>query len=671
MEPLAVAGSVFVAVAILILPGLAVAAALGLRGIALVAASAPTSVAVVGVSGVLANSVGLQFSAVPVVVVTTIASAGGWFIGRFTRRRNHHLKGKILLPALVGFAVAALAMVIIWLVVLPQTDALDTSYDGVFHLNAVAWILDTGDGSAFHLYRVNHPGSGLAFYPAGWHDIVALTVQISHTNIPAANNSTWLAVAIAAWIPGSVMLADVLLGHRFDRKLLIPVSAVASTVFIAFPLLLWDWGALYPTFLAYAIMPTGVALAVAVISPRLRLRMGIRYSALDSHRFMALIALCLWAAGAAFAHPRSLFTWALFVLPLAGAALVSALSRWWAIPRYRRRIMVWAPVSIVVVSTTVVVGLVIAARYFGLAERPISDRLNGGPATAHQGIFDAIGQVLLQAPILSPSEQAATPSLVVAVLVVLGLVLAAIRRETRWILVSYLVVAALYVLAAGSNGDLAKVLTAPWYKDKYRLISALPIVGVVLATMPVAAGITALKGLGHGRRVIAIAGAALLATGAWLSPGLGEAARATAVKFELPQGDKHGALLNQDDLRLLEELPDHLPDGELLLGNPWNGSVLAQVIGDREAVFPHFTGSWDVDRIVLATSLDHISTDPVVCDAVRSLNARWLFYDPELMWGGDPQADFFAAIDRAAVSGEFVPVARSGSATLYRIDQCD
>jgi hypothetical protein len=78
---------------------------------------------------------------------------------------------------------------------------------------------------------------------------------------------------------------------------------------------------------------------------------------------------------------------------------------------------------------------------------------------------------------------AVAPALALAV--ILGVVAALRTRRTRWIVASFVLVAALFVLAAGSDSVLAKLLTGVWYKDRFRLEAALPVLGVPLATLGV------------------------------------------------------------------------------------------------------------------------------------------------------------------------------------------
>ncbi|BDZ45899.1 hypothetical protein GCM10025866_18080 [Naasia aerilata] len=252
--------------------------------------------------------------------------------------------------------------------------------------------------------------------------------------------------------------------------------------------------------------------------------------------------------------------------------------------------------------------------------------------------------------------------------------MAVVTPEWRWAAVAWLLVAALYCLAAGSNSDFAKLATGIWYKDKYRLISLLPVILVPLAAAALARYAGAAATAGRARRTAGAAGLALLTAGilaaAWFGPSLTQTRAAIATVYEVPDGPKDGALLNRDELDLLERLPELTPKDAVVVGNPWNGSTLSWAVGDREPLFPHLTGDWGADRLTVANGLDQLAANPEVCAALGRLGAEYLFVAPGLLWNGDPQAGAFAAIDRTDPAAIGEEVAREGDAALYRITAC-
>src|SRR5690606_16511224 len=164
----------------------------------------------------------------------------------------------------VVIVLAGTAVTLPALIAMGSLDALSQSYDGVFHLNAVAYLLDTGDASSFHLYRMTHPGDDVEFYPAAWHATVALVVQLTGASVPGASNAVWTGVAALVWVPGAALATSCILRKRAAGA----IGALLASAFAAFPMLLLSWGTLYPTGLAYAGIPFGIAVLVALVDRR-------------------------------------------------------------------------------------------------------------------------------------------------------------------------------------------------------------------------------------------------------------------------------------------------------------------------------------------------------------------------------------------------------------------
>jgi hypothetical protein len=257
---------------------------------------------------------------------------------------------------------------------------------------------------------------------------------------------------------------------------------------------------------------------------------------------------------------------------------------------------------------------------------------------------------------------------VLAVAVLIGIVAAGRRRGFRWMAVAYASVAILFALAAGSDDVLTKLLTALWYKDRYRLSSVLPVLGVTLATF----GILALAARVRGRlmRTLPLVLAAATASSAILGLAVGGLPRDVAFVFRLPSTAASTEVVSAAQIEFLRASASWIPPDQRVLGDPWDGSALSLVYGGREPVFPHVNGQWDAQRAILATRLDGIGDDPAVCAALDALRVRFVVYAPHEFGGGDPSGNKFAAIHAAVQAGLFTTVATDGDSSLLRIDQC-
>lgn len=649
------------ALLVLLLPGIACGMAVGLRGLPLLALAGPLGVAVTAGIAVLLPLLQVGFAWWHPLAAAALVLAGSAALRRELPDRVLTRRDLALLAAIAASGTAA-AVVAFGAMSL---GAINSTYDGVFHLNAVAHILSTGNGSSAELYRMTHPGDDpIEFYPAAWHDLVAGTVQLSGVPIPLATNATWVAVTAAVWVPGVMLLAATAFGAGGRRRTAL-LAAPFATVFAAAPYLLLDWGTLFPTGLAYALLPAGLALLASA------LRVG-GAGALAPTRGALLAALALWAVAAGLSHPRSLFGFVVLGTPLVLGWAAGQVKRRWPVPRARRRLLLGGGAAVAAAGALAAAGWAYVYRTFDVANRPIAEHLNGGPATAGQDLVASAVQALLNSPIVSPAEQAVAPAWLLSAAVLAALVLAVRRPEWRWAAAAWLLAAVLYCLAAGSNSDVAKLATGLWYKDKYRLISLLPVIAA-----PLLAGAFALAAAWAVRRGVrratvavlsAVAAGALLAT-AWWGPTLAQTRAAIAAVHAVP-AVKAGALLDRAEVQLLKALPELTPPDAVIIGNPWNGSALSWAIGGREALFPHLTGDWDADRLTVAAGLDRIGDDPAVCAALDRLGAKFLLTSDGLLWGGDPQAGAFAGIDWTEPERVGELVAREGGSALYRITEC-
>jgi hypothetical protein len=651
-------------------PGLLAARLLGLRGTAMLAMAGPVSIAVIGVAGVILQVAGIRFGPLALAGFWVIVLAAVVGIAWALRVRRHASPAEPIAPVVLAMVVAGLVLAFVAILPLPQPDAVSQSYDAVFHLNGAASILQYGDASSLHLYRLTNPGDDVEFYPAAWHSLVALIAEITGSGVPRATTAAWVATSAAIWVPGIVWLTEAAFGRRFARLPLLCAATLLSVAFVAFPYGLLDFGTLYPNGLAYALLPAGIAV-VLVLRRRWAGWAGDGEAApVDPVLLRPWLLALIWLVAEVFAHPRSLFGAALFIVPILVADGIGWARRRAREPGGRRRVAIGVT-AVAGGSLLLLAGALVGALlYFEVGLRGISDRLNGGPALADQTLPEAVLQVLGAAPVVR-SGIAVTPSIGIALLVLAGIVIAIRQGRTAWLVASFVAVAALFILASTSDSDLAKILTGAWYKDKFRLSALLPIASVPLAAGAVAWLLAAASRMRH--RVLRLATpvlGALLATALAVPAFVGLNTSLVAL-FEIPE-TKDGHLVGDDLWTLLTvDVPRIVPEGERVMGNPWQGAVLTWVLSGREPVYAHLTGRWWADRNLVGESLDTAASNPEVCAALERLNAHYVVVDQGRLWGGGAQSSRFAGIDGVAEAPGFDEVAAVGTARLYRISACD
>lgn len=617
------------ALALVVVPGLLVVLVAGVRGVLAAALSPVLSVAVVAGTAVAAQMMGVRLGLAALVAGT----AGALLVVGAVRCAGRSTRGeeeveadgwRPLWAGLLGAGAAAVALAVGLARGMGAADRWPQTFDAVFHLSAVDHVQRTGDGSALTLGTIVVPGQASSFYPAAWHDLVALVASWTGLTAPVAANAVALVAAAVVWPLGCVALTRVALG---PSPVALTAGAALAGAVSASPVLLTGYGTLWPNALATALLPACLALLADLV--------GLGPSRAVP-RWVGWPMLGAGAAGLALAHPNAVVTLAV----VGGAALVVG---WWGRGVWRRAASLVAALA---------VGWVVTLS-------PAFDAQRATSWPARQRASQALGEWLLLAPQRVPIP------LLVAGLALLGCVVAARRPALRWLLAAHLTAGALFVLVAGSDGRLSRLVSGAWWDDPFRLAALVGLAGVPLAALgvdtvvrwatvrlPRPAALPALVPLAALVAVVVVTGLAVPDT-----------ARVVSTWY------RPDSMLTPTERAFLGGIGDVVPAGERVVGNPWNGAALSGPLADREAVFPHLVGRWDPDRRLLATSLSTAAGTTPVCDALDRLDVGYVLTGPDGFWSGDPRRASYRGLEVAGRDG-FVGVARAGRVTLWRVTAC-
>lgn len=622
----AAAPAVAAAAGVLLVPGLVVGLALRATGLRLWALAPALSATLVAVGAVLADALGVPWTpwvpgllAALVVVLLAVLQAGvqrwrregraaaGGHAEAGRRRRSAGwlataglLLGAVLAAAQLTAAVSSPALV-------------GQGTDVVHHLNSVRYALDTGSASSLTIGLMD---SGSGFYPAAWHGVVSLVAQLSGATLPVCTNAVSLVVSAVVWPAGSALLAAQVL----PRSSVVPMAAgVLSAAFPVFPHLLLIWGIVYPAFLATALLPVALALALAALgrgepaSPTGRAARG------------AVLAVGV-LPGLALAHPSAGGALLVLGLPSALAAAGGGLRRLARRPRGRLLVV------LALAAASAVAGALLAAVLSSSLVSSVS-RFPWPPrATAAQ----ATGEVLLG---VGPGGGDAVWW--ASLLVLVGAVRLVLLHRSRALVVGGCLAAALYVIAQSTTTN---VLTGLWYNDSHRVAVLVTVVAVPLAAVGAAAVVAALParvarlrrrrpvddepgaatgapGTTRGRARTAVAALAVLALclGAVLLPGDGRESSRRALDVAYGSDRSDAQLLDRAELRLLARVPGLVPEGDVVAVDPYDGGELVYALADRKALSHRRTPS----ARLAEERLDEVGTSPEVCDAVRDEGVRY------------------------------------------------
>lgn len=639
--------AVVVAAGIVFVPGLALGVALGLRRLPLASLAPALSTSLIAVASLVAPAVGLRWTVIPLLLLTVLAVIAAIVVRRFVLGGT--LWDAPRDPALrragtISLVVAAALLSFRFLVALPAPDAFAATFDNVFHLNAVQYALDTGSASSLTIGRMNSPGGGLGFYPAAWHALAALVVQLAGVSVPVGVNALTLVVAAMVWPLGVVALLVQLLP---PRPALIVATGLTAAALPTFPYLLVIWGSLYPLLLAIALVPAAAAATWSMIRAA---------EQRDMRRFWTMIVLqVLVSPGIAIAHPGAALIWLTIAAIMVGSEMLRASVR----RRGIRRAALVLGAAAIAVAWLAVLQIV----------RPPASQLHWQPT---QSVSQAVGELATYAM----NEWAMALPLA---LLTLGGIVTALRRRSPGDLVllwSHATLGALFVTAAGGSQAVRILLTGPWYTDIARISSFIGLSAAPLAAVGAAsAWAVAIAWIGRIRaRPLTARGITRAAIGAGIIAVL--ATQATVVR---PTTSKLASVLtpsaasdavSPDELTLMRRLDRFVPAGATIVADPWSGAAFAYAVADRRVFPSHLLYDPTPDQTQILQHLSGSTPGGPVCTAVKRTNTRFVlsFGGPQI--GGVDRSSELPGLLRLDDSRMVALMFRVGAARLYRITGC-
>lgn len=640
-----------------VVPGLLVGRAAGLRGVVAWGAAPLLSVGLVAVSAVSAGQLGIGWGApVPLAAAGLVAAVAAGV----RRLRGHRPEWAGLRAAVArtgpdgrwtGVAAAAgtlVAAALGWVSAVAgmgRPDAVSHTFDANFHYNAVARILATGNASSMDVGRLVS-GADTAFYPGAWHGVVSLVAPLAGTpGIVTASNMVALAVVLISWPLSCLLLVRQVVGRSAGAALATPVLSLG---FVAFPWTLVTYGALWPNLLGVALLPAALAAALTYAGHATASTLGRRGA-------LVLTAAAVVTLG--LAHPNAVF----------GLAVVAVCPMVWGLGRYMRlrvRDHRWVPAVAAALAATAMTVAVAWLMFASALLAGVRSYTWDPTETWPQGLVS----VLTNAPNGSSEAWA------ISALVLVGALVALRRFRTSWLTATHVATGLLYVVAASTSSS---PWTGAWYNDSPRLAAMVPVTAVPLAVL----GVLALAGLV--RRALAASPdtgwlrrprpAVLTALGVLvlvlLSGGLYQRSHTDQLAsiYRTPQD----ALLEPGQEDFLLRAGGMLPADAVVAENPWAGNALLWALSGRKVLFAHLTGVWTAEQRVIAERLHDAAADPSVCPALAATGVGYALTGPLTLSSGNPLSATFPGLDDLEGAAGFELMARDGPRALYRITACE
>lgn len=654
--PLAVA-----CVALLFVPGGILAAALGLRGLSMWAAAPVLTVSMSAATAIVCGKAGIPWTIWPLLAVAALASAIAWFVRRGLDKRFklesspwHFRLTAASAGQFAGLTVGALLIAWQLVRVFGEPENISQTFDNIFHLNAVRYVLDTGNASALTLTSMTNGGNPPYFYPAAWHGLVALVVQLSGASLAASVNVFNLVVAALVWTLGCMALTRSIVG---DKPWIVGFAGILAACFSSFPILLLDFGVLYPNFLANCMIPLGLA-AVAVF---FGMGTDTKWHPLARYAVAPLSALAI-----AIAHPNGAMTLVALSVPV---ALFSYGRRYWGSGLWRT-----SPRQTVVVT----VGLLAAMAALVVVWKVVRPPAEAAFWDRIQLPAGAVGQIVTNSAMGRPAAW------VVSALMLIGIYAAVRTRSHGWLLGCFAVTAVLFITVSGvERGYWRNVLTGVWYNDSYRLAAILPITALPLAALGFGwlwQGISRLltermaKQAGSPLEQRRGASAVVAAAGMLLALVLTFSMQGAPIKVAIASAGHNyaespdSALVSSDELALINQLDDLVGPDDVIAASPWAGAAMAYALAGRRTTSMHTLSTYSANVTIINDALRDANTNPEVCPAVKATGVRYVLdFGPREVHGGQHS---FPGLENLQDSPAVELVKQIGDAKLYRLVAC-
>lgn len=617
-----------VSAAVVLLPGIAVAFSLRMRGMLLWGFAPAAGVAALAVSATVLGWTGLRWSvwtaAATVAVLIVLIGLLMTHLGDGGVPRSRSAGTALVLALAAGALFGAIRMAAI----IGAPENISQTNDATFHLNALRFVHESGSASSFDLLGTI---GASGFYPAAWHAIASLVMDISGVDVVGAANATSLAIAGPIW---TLSIASFVWCVTNGARLATGAAALMAPALFAFPFNMLDFGVLYPYALSLAIVPGTLAVLVAAL--RGRERSDDRRTQ-SGRIWSAAIASLVGFVAMGFAQPSALLTWVI------GAVMIGAsvLLRGWNEPAARRR---RRAVGLLCVGAT---GVAVWAAITSLSSSALW-------APQKPALPAAIDLVL-------NASTGSGPVIIVSVLAIVGTIAAVRRAELRWVVAFGTAIAFLTLVAVSVQNESIRALLSAWYADPHRFTAMMPLVVVPLAAIGLDAVASRCRGRGwSAAAALVLLVAVVVETLVWTVVG--------SSSGHTSYGESDRSYLSVDERGLLEELPQYVEPGERVLGNPSAGAAFGYALSGVDVVPRTWSMPQSADFQVLRDDLVRLADDPAVCAAVGDLGIDYVLDFGSSAKGPGKWA--MPGLTGFARAEGFQKVAEDGAASLWRVTGC-
>ena len=595
---------------ILFLPGALQCKALGFKTIFAITFSPLIAIFEYIVLGVIFDFCNLAVSGWLIVGIVLVSS----IIALFAKRKKSNkvspfnLSWKnLVLYLLVGIVVTGFHYV----QCLNGPDSFEQIYDNAFHLNLIKTYIESGNFSIFNATLNPNSASEITFYPAAWHALAALCGSCCHLSAPIAENVV-NTIFLGLVYPSSFLLFLSAIFHNHPKA--IPFGSVIVLGFCAFPWSFLTFGPLYSNFAGFCLLPATLAILVSSF-----------FSTTKRSLTISLIIFIVGGIDCAVCQPNAIFTGIILLSPFVVYSVClklinHGLSKTQAI------------------LTAIGVSLLIFLLWILAWLSPFMKDVISYHWDSFASAYGAITNILSLSLRESPNQY------LLGILVIIGAISVIRHKTLRWIVVSYILACIIYFVDATSEGIFKSLFSGFWYNDPYRTAAMVALAAIPLATyglFSICSLVVLLikKLFSQIQRALPqkatqgfIAILVVLITLEIYSTDLLNIKEQETAFQKIDArlewlSDPSTQKLTEEERAFINKCQEFIDPNSTIINFPYDGSVFAYGSDNLNVLWRNFnctSNNPNSNAYVIQNSLNEISTNSTVADAVKDINAKYI-----------------------------------------------
>lgn len=622
--------AILACVAIIYIPGLIGAASWSSRANEAFAFAPIISMFAFCFVGFVLSAIGVHAAAANVLPISLALCVFVYIAGRFITRRSLPSDPSLLGAMSMYVVVAIVVSFFLFILPLDGPGSFVQTYDNVHQYGTARTFLISGNWSPLNSSLYSVPSGQVpvfdvsnAFYPSGWHTVVAVLASLSGLSLSlCANAFNFVIVGFIFPISAASLVAS-----YFDRNhIMVMLGAFVTPIGAAFPWMLLESWPLFPNALSFSAGIGVVCAFVGLLADDTPSRDRTAYG------FMFVIGML----SCFFMQPNTVFSLGAML------AFFCIWRAWQLVAQHYSGKLPLPFIASIICAVGIALVWVIA---FNLPFMQPVVQYHWAPITT---LLGSLKEVILTGYPLLPANP------ILSFFVLIGFIQSLKNSRTSWMACSYMFCALLYIVSASMEPSFFKqLLTGFWYTDAYRVASVLAMAGLPLAVLGASWAychlarllhvtsyddsqdvITKNSSMGKARVIIPPAAIAIACLFALVpSIKLGDSVIQGPFGFITSSSEGHNTMSDSAgysfrESSFIKKAISLVPEGENIINMPYDGSMFAYSIDDAPVVFRTMEGygskGEDPDSALIREALCDISERQDVRRAVESVHAGYV-----------------------------------------------